>query len=392
MRPLLLKGHERSITYIRFNKDGDLLFSCAKDAQPTLWRSTNGERLGTYMGHNGAVFYLDVNDDSKLLLTASGDQTCKLWAVETGRELFTFEHKGPVKCVAWEEGDRGFATASDPFGKEIPAAIHFYALAANPSEQSSTPRLSVTVDPENPRIKTTRIAWLPLNKALVTCSEKGHMSLIDPTTGEVTARWKAHESEITSIGFNKEKSLCITASRDMTAKLWDCGASISSKEAPPEGMKMPPFKLLKTYQADTPLNGAAISPFREHVVLGGGQDAMSVTTTSADAGRFESRFHHMVFGHELARVKGHFGPINTLAFNPDGRSFASAAEDGYIRLHPLDEEYDRLGEEEEADLDDATLAAALADGSLQRLEAEEEAARQKKEAQEAATKAALAAK
>jgi len=30
-RPILLQGHERSITQIKYNRDGDLLFSVAKD-------------------------------------------------------------------------------------------------------------------------------------------------------------------------------------------------------------------------------------------------------------------------------------------------------------------------------------------------------------------------
>jgi WD40 repeat protein len=37
--------------------------------------------------------------------------------------------------------------------------------------------------------------------------------------------------------------------------------------------------------------------------------------------------------------QGHFGPINSLAFNPDGKSFASGSEDGYIRLHHFDTDY-----------------------------------------------------
>jgi translation initiation factor 3 subunit I len=38
-------------------------------------------------------------------------------------------------------------------------------------------------------------------------------------------------------------------------------------------------------------------------------------------------------------VKEHFGPINAIAINPDGRSYASGAEDGYIRLHHFDQGY-----------------------------------------------------
>ena len=54
-------GHERSLTQIKFNADGDLLFSCSKDNVINVWFSHNGERLGTYEGHNGSVWTVDVD-------------------------------------------------------------------------------------------------------------------------------------------------------------------------------------------------------------------------------------------------------------------------------------------------------------------------------------------
>lgn len=60
-KPILLHGHERSITQIKYNREGDLIFSCAKDSQPNVWYSLNGERLGSFRGHNGAVWNIDVN-------------------------------------------------------------------------------------------------------------------------------------------------------------------------------------------------------------------------------------------------------------------------------------------------------------------------------------------
>ena len=60
-KPLMLHGHERSITQIKYNREGDLLFSSAKDPQPNVWYSLNGERLGTFRGHTGAVWCIDVN-------------------------------------------------------------------------------------------------------------------------------------------------------------------------------------------------------------------------------------------------------------------------------------------------------------------------------------------
>ena len=61
MKPISLHGHERSITQIKYNREGDLLFSSAKDQHPNVWYSINGERLGTYDGHGGACWCIDVD-------------------------------------------------------------------------------------------------------------------------------------------------------------------------------------------------------------------------------------------------------------------------------------------------------------------------------------------
>jgi len=39
------------------------------------------------------------------------------------------------------------------------------------------------------------------------------------------------------------------------------------------------LEVMKTYVADTPLNSASITPKKDFVILGGGQDAMGVTQT-----------------------------------------------------------------------------------------------------------------
>ena len=76
MRPILLKGHERPLTFIKYNREGDLLFTCAKDHHPTLWYSDDGERVGTYIGHNGAVWTCDITGacsrDATIFVLLSG--------------------------------------------------------------------------------------------------------------------------------------------------------------------------------------------------------------------------------------------------------------------------------------------------------------------------------
>lgn len=91
------------------------------------------------------------------------------------------------------------------------------------------------------------------------------------------------------------------------------------------------LKTLKRFQTERNVNGAAISPIRDHIILGGGQEAMSVTTTSARAGKFEVRFFHAVLEEEMGRVKGHFGPINTVTFHPSGRRCVPVVIVGRLR-------------------------------------------------------------
>jgi len=99
----LLQGHERPITTIQFNYDGDLLFTASKDYIPSVWRSDSGERLGTFNGHKGAVWDLDCDRFSRRLLTASADATCRMWDCQTGECIAIFHHAGPVRGVEWAE-------------------------------------------------------------------------------------------------------------------------------------------------------------------------------------------------------------------------------------------------------------------------------------------------
>jgi len=128
---------------------------------------------------------------------------------------------------------------------------------------------------------------------------------------------------ITDLQWSSDRTYFITASKDKTARL----------------ISVDDLSVLKTYVTDTPLNSAAITPVKDYVILGGGQAAMDVTTTSARQGKFEARFYHKIFEEEIGRVRGHFGPLNYVAVDPTGKGYCSGGEDGYVRVHHFDQAF-----------------------------------------------------
>jgi translation initiation factor 3 subunit I len=73
--------------------------------------------------------------------------------------------------------------------------------------------------------------------------------------------------------FSKDQSHFITSSKDHSTIIWESET----------------LKVLKKFVTERPVNSAAMSPILPHIMLGGGQDAMAVTTTSAKQEKFETR-------------------------------------------------------------------------------------------------------
>ena len=297
--------------------DGDLLFSSAKDHFPSVWYSLNGERLGTFDGHQGAVWYIDSKWDTTTVVTAAADQSCRLWDCQTGKQLNKWDTKTAVRSA-------NFSYSGDKICYTTDQAMSYH-YEVNVVDVRSGDNIFKYLNPGDKSVeKATTSLWGPLDETLITGHDNGRIMKWDLRFPADAVCWEdTHKQTINDMQYNKDQTMIITASKDMTAKLIDV-ETLATK---------------KTYKTGRPVNSAAISPIRDHVLLGGGQEAMSVTTTDARQGMFQARLFHLIFEEEFAGVKGHFGPINSLAFHPDGRSFSTGGEDGFVRIQSFDPDY-----------------------------------------------------
>ena len=343
MKPLALSGHERSLTQVKYNHDGDLIFSAAKDKVPSVWYSHNGERLGSYEGHRGTVWTVDPRHDSSLLLTGSSDFSAILWDVETGKNLCHLDEHAAcpvlssVHSVNWSySGNQFMMTTGEQSGQK--SEIRLFNLQ---DVRTGGPRampfqtLKSSSTATNKKQKVTAALWGPLDATVITGHESGEIVKWDVRSGLEISRVQQHTGNINDLQYSADRSMVVAASKDTYCKVFDAED----------------LSVIQTFRTERPVNSASLSPLKQHIVMGGGQDAMEVTTTSAKVGKFDAAFYHLVYGEEIGRVKGHFGPINTLAFRPDGKQYASGAEDGYIRVHNFDPSYFEFEFEVRAELE-----------------------------------------
>jgi len=268
------------------------------------------------------------------MVSGSADNTLRLWSVSTGKCLFTWEFPTAVKSVAFSDDDEQVVCITEQrMGYQCAIRVFNINRDGEGNKQSKEP-LHIF----NPiGSKATVCAFTFTPDIIVTGHESGKVALFDVKTGdEVNNNERAHMDVVTDLQLSKDRTYFITSSKDKTARIHDTKS----------------LMVIKTFPTETPLNSAALSPNRPYVLLGGGQEAMSVTTTSLRQGKFETRFWHKVFEEEVGRVKGHFGPINTIAVHPAGTSYASGGEDGFVRVHHFDDGYFRARPYGELEIED----------------------------------------
>ncbi|KAG7244413.1 hypothetical protein INR49_031864, partial [Caranx melampygus] len=296
-KPILLQGHERSITQIKYNREGDLLFSVAKDTVANVWYSVNGERLGTYNGHTGAVWCVDCDCipfkkykatwDTKNVLTGSADNSCRLWDCETGKQLALLHTNSAVRTCGFDfSGNIIMFSTDKQMGYQC--YLNFFDLRDPQQIDDNQPYLSIPCSDH----KITSAVWGPLGEFVIAGHENGEINQFSAKSGEILKKAKEHTKQINDIQTSVDLTMFISASKDNTAKLFDCTS----------------LDHIKTFKTERPVNSAAISPIMDHVVMGGGQEAMEVTTTSTRIGKFEA-------------------------------SYSSGGEDGYVRIHYFDPQY-----------------------------------------------------
>ncbi|KAL7227936.1 hypothetical protein ACSBR1_022752 [Camellia fascicularis] len=323
---LTIKGPQGRINRAVWGPLNKTIISAGEDAVVHIWDSETGKLLkesDKETGHKKTITSLTKSADSSHFLTGSLDKSAKLWDIRSLTLIKTYVTERPVNAVAMSplldhvvlgggQDASAVATTDHCSGKfeakffdkhphhEFDYSSHITCMSVETGESVLTIK--------GPQGRINGAVCGPLNKTIVSAGEDAVIRIRNSETGKLlkeSDKETGHKTTITSLTKSADSSHLLTGSLDKSAKLWDI---IS-------------LTLIMTYVTEHPVNAVAMSPLLDHVVLGGGQDASAVTTTDHCAGKFEAKFFDKVLQEEIGGVKGHFGPINALAFNPDGKRY-----------------------------------------------------------------------
>jgi translation initiation factor 3 subunit I len=159
----------------RYTKDGDILFSCAKDQVICAWFSANGERLGTYHGHQGALWTIDVDPSTTLLASGAADNTVRLWDIRTGKCIKVWDFNTAVKRVEFnEDGTKLLAVTEKRMG--FLGTIVVLDVKVDVEAEQSDQRLEIPCEES----KATVAGWSYLSKYIISGHEDGTIRQWDP--------------------------------------------------------------------------------------------------------------------------------------------------------------------------------------------------------------------
>jgi COMPASS component SWD3 len=78
---LILRGHKRGVSGVKFSPDGKRIASCSADATIKIWDAETGRLEHTLEGHMAGISCIAWSPDSTILASGSDDKVIRLWDV-----------------------------------------------------------------------------------------------------------------------------------------------------------------------------------------------------------------------------------------------------------------------------------------------------------------------
>ena len=326
----VMGGSDRAVA---FSPDGKHL-AIATGAGIWIYDPQTYREMALLTGHTGVIRTVAFSPDGETLASGARDATVKLWNVENGENITTLARNGSgVESVAFS-----------PDGKMLAAGAEGGIIKLWDIENGQN---LATFKGDAPRVFS--VVFSPDSKTVASGGSDNTIKLWDVETKQNIATLIGHEQIIFSVAFSPDGRILASGSQDDTVRLWHVETGqdlhtfkhrerVFSVAFSPDGKVIAggTYRGIKLWNIET----------GEEVRLKGGTTVRSgsiafspdgTTFASASVDRFGGTSGAVTLwdietGKGLATLHGHTERISAVAFSPDGKTLASGLRDGTVKL------------------------------------------------------------
>ncbi|MBY0523973.1 MAG: serine/threonine protein kinase [Gemmataceae bacterium] len=281
-----LKGHGQAVHSVVFAPDSTTLVSGSADKTVKLWQVSNGQLLHTFGGIGDQVHCVAFAPDGQSIAAGSQDKTVRVWDVLTKKDRMTGrEHKNSVHAVAFAPDSQTVASGS------LDGTIKLWDVAAKKSRQSLAHKGGVQA-----------LAFDAKGDLLASGSNDHSAKVFDARSGEERKLLKKHTGPVMALAFSPDGTTLVTGGHDRQVLLWD---PIAGKER------------ATAIKANGSVRSLAFTSTGQSLLVATDYSAMRLWEISSGT---------------PAPVQGHTHQIKAVAFSPDARTLATGGQAGSVKL------------------------------------------------------------
>ena len=327
----VMHGNQSEVVQLSFMPDGTKFVTASSDGYFRWWNaSANDDPF--VLPTSGTVYGVSFTPDGKRIVAACllGDRPLRIWDAADGTELFA-GGEGSLSALAISRDGSRFALGrsgttttviTDNFGTELSTVSgHWWrtdwvAFRSSGNELLSLGNGGRLVAHDIVAGTAKRVsavgevstgqgcrAILSPDNLLLAVGGGADIHLLDSTTWEKKAQWKAHSKNIYALAFSPDGKRLVSGAADRSLRVWD----VESRQ------------LLRTMTGPTgDVYAVVFSPDGTRMVSAGRDRAIRIWDT--------------VHWEEITQLHGHTSLVYCLAFSPDGHVLVSGGGDATVRL------------------------------------------------------------
>lgn len=214
----VLRGHIDEVWDVAFSPNGKLLASASGDHSIRLWSVETGVELANLNGHTRDVFGVAFSPEGRHLASASFDNTVRLWDVKRAFNPNLFINcKDTVRSIAFSKDKQYFASAGHD------KRVRLYPIKSD------------TVDIKNPRSISNwttimSVAFSPDNRFIAYGAADNKIRLWNyPGKNKEKVDFKL-EGDGLSVAFSPDSSLLASGSSDKLVRIWKMKDILAGKD------------------------------------------------------------------------------------------------------------------------------------------------------------------